>query len=225
MANIQSKDQLNEEEQSIEMSLQEWVQVIKENREGLLGQVLKIDGEKEMDVDPEMQMREIVSTNSVVDNLMNIAEGVLDKYQEALAALKTLLARLFSLYSGPVDHSVLSVSYGVDHDPCHEVMQVIGVIQEYEAQSAKLMDGWMNYHLNREQLKGGLLALKEHPDLLVNSDMHAAFNLLDKKMILEVKSELSDLLVNYSVLMDVLVAATTHTHMHHDEEGEYDMYV
>ena len=93
-----------------------------------MGQVLKIDGEKEMDVDPEMQMREIVSTNSVVDNLMNIAEGVLDKYQEALAALKTLLARLFSLYSGPVDHSVLSVSYGVDHDPCHEVMQVIGVI-------------------------------------------------------------------------------------------------
>ena len=223
MANIQSKDQLNEEQQSVEMSLQEWVQVIKENREELLAQVLKIGGEKEMDVDPEMQMREIISTNPVVDYLMKIAEEELGKYQEALTALKTLLARLFSLYSGPVDHSVLSVCYGVDHDPSHEVMQVIGVVQEYEGQSANLMDGWMNYHLNREQLKGGLLALMDHPDLLVNSDLHAAFNLLDKKMILKVKSELSDLLVNYSVLMDVLVSATTHMHDH--EEDEFDMYV
>ena len=223
MANIQSKDQLNEEQQSVEMSLQEWVQVIKENREELLAQVLKIGGEKEMDVDPEMQMREIISTNPVVDFLMKIAEVELGKYQEALAALKTLLARLFSLYSGPVDHSVLSVSYGVDHDPSHEVMQVIGVIQQYEAQSANLMDGWMNYHLNREQLKGGLLALMDHPDLLVNSDLHAAFNLLDKKMILEIKTEMSDLLINYSVLMDVLVAATAH--IHDDEEDELDMYV
>ena len=89
MANIQSKDQLNEEQQSVEMSLQEWVQVIKENREELLGQVLKIEGEKE-DVDAEMQMREIISTNPVVDNLMKIAEEELGKYQEALAALKTL---------------------------------------------------------------------------------------------------------------------------------------
>ena len=121
-----------------------------------------------------------------------------------------------------MDHSVLSVSYGVDNDPSHEVMQVIGVIQEYEAQSTKVMEGWMNYHLNREQLKGGLLALKEHPDLLVNSDLHAAFNLLDKKMILEIKSDLSDLLFNYSVLMDVLVAATAHMH---DEEDEFDMYM
>ena len=77
--------------------------------------------------------------------------------------------------------------------------------------------------VNREQLKGGLLALREHPDLLVNSDMHAAFNLLDKKMILEIKSDLSDLLINYSVLMDVLVAATAH--MHDDEEDEFDMYI
>ena len=221
--NIQSKDQLNEEQQKVEMCLQEWVQIIKENREELLGQIMKIDCEKEMDVDAEIQKREIISTNPVVDNLMKIAEEELGKYQEALAALKTLLACLFSLYSGPVDHSVLSVSYGVDHDPCHEVMQVIGVIQEYEAQSAKLMDGWMNYHLNREQLKGGLLALMDHPDLLVNSDLHAALNLLDKKMIMKIKSELSDLLVNYSVLMDVLVAATTH--MHDDEKGDFDMYI
>merc|ERR1712062_669150 len=175
-----------------------------------MDQVMKIKGEREVDV--ELQMKDIISTNPVVEHLMKIAEEELGKWKETLVTSKSLLACLFSLYSGPVDHSVLTVSYGVDHDPCHEVMQVIGVIQEYEAQATNMMEGWMNYHLNREQLKGGLLALREHPDLLVNSDMHAAFNLLDKKMILEIKSDLSDLLINYSVLMDVSVVATKHMH-------------
>ena len=223
MSNTEDLNQLNEEQQQVEMSLKQWLQVIEGNREEVLAQILKIEGEREMDVDEEMQMKDIISTNPVVENLMKIAEEEMGKWKETLGISKTFLALLFSLYSGPVDHSVLSVSYGVDHDPCHEVMQVIGVIQQYEAQAAKVMDGWINYHLNREQLKGGLLALLEHPDLLVNSDLHAAFNLLDKKMILEIKSDLSDLLINYSVLIDVLVAATAH--LHDDEEDEYDMYV
>ena len=214
-------NQSNEEQQQVEMSLKEWVQAIEENRKKALEQVMKIEGEKDLDV--ELEMKDIISTNPVVEHLMKIAEEEMGKWKETLVISKTLLARLFSLYSGPVDHSVLSVSYGVDHDPCHEVMQVIGVIQQNEAQAANVMDGWMNYHLNREQLKGGLLALKDHPDLLVNSDMHAAFNLLDKKMILELKSDLSDLLFNYTVLIDVLMAATAH--MHDDEEDELDMYI
>ena len=221
MGNTQSKNQLNEEQQQVEISLKQCFQVLEDNRKKALDQVMKIEGERDLDV--ELQMKDIISTNPVVEHLMEIAEEELGKWKEVLVVSKTLLARLFSLYSGPVDHSVLTVSYGVDHDPCHEVMQVLGVIQEYEAQSSSLMDGWMNYHLNREQLKGGLLALKDHPDLLVNSDLFAAFNLLDKKMILEIKSDLSDLLFNYSVLMDVLVAATAH--MHDEEEDEFDMYI
>ena len=211
----------SEEQQQVEMSLKELFQVIEENRKKAMDQVMKIEGERDLDV--ELQMKDIISTNPVVEHLMEIAEEELGKWEEALVVSKTLLARLFSLHSGPVDHSVLTVSYGVDHDPCHDVMQVIGVIQEYEAQSTKVTDGWMNYHLNREQLKGGLLALKDHPDLLVNSDMHAAFNLLDKKMILEIKSDLTDLPLNYSVLIDVLMAATAH--MHDDKEDEFDMYI
>ena len=213
------KNQLLQEQQQVEMSLKELVQVIEENREKALVKIMQIEGERETDAD--MKMEEILSTNPAVESLMKIAEEEIGKWKETLQKTKTLMARLFSLYSGPVDHSVLSVCYGVDHDPCHELMQVIGVIQEYEAHSAQVMDGWMNYHLSREQLKGGLLALKDHPDLLVNSDMHAAFLLLDKKHLLGIKSDLSDLLVNYSVLTDVLVAATAHMH---DDETELDMY-
>ena len=214
----------NNEDQNVEMSLKEWVKVIEENREKLLALVMKITDERDMEVNADMQMGEIISTNPVVEHLMKIADEELGTFNEALVALKTLLSRLFSLHSGPMDHSVLSVSYGVDHGHVsQDVMQILGVIQEYEAQSDKVMDIWINYHLNREQLKGGLLALKDHPDLLFNSDLHAAFNLHDKKMICEIKSELSDLLINYSVLMDVSVAATAH--MHDDEEDEFDMYM
>ena len=214
----------NNEDQKVEMSLKEWVKVIEENREKLLALVMKITDERDMEVNADMQIGEIISTNPVVEHLMKIADEELGTFKEALVVLKTLLTRLFSLHSRPLDHSVLSVSYGVDHGHVsQDVMQILGVIQEYEAQSAKVMDIWINYHLNREQLKGGLLALKDHHDLLLNSDLHAAFNLLDKKMISEIKSELSDLLINYSVLMDVSVAASAH--MHDDEEDEFDMYM
>ena len=201
-------------------SLKELIQAIEGNREKAVAQVMKIEAERNWDA--EMQMMEILSTNPVVEQLMKIAEEEFGNWKAALVMAKTNLAQQFSLHSGPVDHSVLSESYGVDHEPSHGVLQVIGLIQEYEAQSAKVMDGWMNYHLNREQMKGGLLQMVEHPDMLVNSDLHAAFSLLDQKMIIDLKAELSDLLVNYSVFKDVLVAATAHMH---DEEDEFDMYM
>ena len=208
------KDQYNHQE-----SLKELIQAIEENRERAVAQVMKIEAESEMDADTDTDEgaeMEILSTNPAVDQLMRIAEEEFGKWKETLVISKTLLASLFSLHSGPVDHSVLSVSYGVDHEPSHGVLQVISLIQEYEAQSAKVMDGWMNYHLNREQMKGGLLQMAEHPDMLVNSDLHAAFSLLDQKMIIDLKAELSDLLVNYSVF-----AATAHMH----DEDEFDMYM
>ena len=144
-------------------------------------------------------------TNPVVEHLMRIAEEDLGLWNEALVISKSLLASFFG-------RSV-------------EVLQIFGVIQEFEAQSANVMEGWINYHLNREQFKGGLLANEVHPgDLLVNSDFYAAFLLLDKKMISGIKSDLSDLLNNYSILIDVLVAATAH--MHDDEEDNFDtMYM
>ena len=169
-------------------------------------------------------MMGIISTNPVVEHLEKIAKEDFGMWTEALVMSKTLLSSLFSLYSRPLDHSVLSVTYGVDHDPSHEVLQVIGVIQEFEAHAAKVMEGWINYHMNREQFKGGLLAHDVHPNLLVNSDFYAAFLLLDQKMISGIKSDLSDLLNNYSVLIDVLSAATAH--MNDDEEDDFDtMYM
>merc|ERR1719221_85349 len=178
----------------------------------------------DIDVDVEQEIMEIITTNPVVEHLMGIAKGDFRMWNEALVSSKRLLANLFSLISGPMDHSVLSVSYGVDQDPSHEVMQVIGCIQEYEAQSANVMDKWFNYYMNRENLKGGLLQLVEHPNVLVNSDLHAAFSLLDQKMIIDLKADLSDLLNNYSVLMDILVAATAHITMH-DDEDDFNMYM
>ena len=81
------------------------------------------------------------------------------------------------------------------------------------------MDSWINYHLNREQLKAGVLSNMVDPDLLFNSDFYAAFMLLDKKMISEIKSDLTDLLNNYSILIDVFGAATAH--MNDDEEEDF----
>ena len=178
------------------MSLKQWVEVIKENRENVLSHVItiadkKVDVEVDEVVVEEMQeimkvdeeMLEIISTNPIVEHLMRIAEEDLGMWNEALVISKSLLASFFG-------RSL-------------EVLQIFGVIQEFEAQSANVMEGWINYHLNREQFKGGLLAHEVHPNLLVNSDFYAAFLLLDKKMISGIKSDLSDLLNNYSVLIDV----------------------
>ena len=213
MSNSEDKNQ----EQQVEMSLKQWVEVIKENRENVLSHVItiadkKVDVEVDVVVVEEMQeimkvdeeMLEIISTNPIVEHLMRIAEEDLGMWNEALVISKSLLASFFG-------RSL-------------EVLQIFGVIQEFEAQSANVMEGWINYHLNREQFKGGLLAHEVHPNLLVNSDFYAAFLLLDKKMISGIKSDLSDLLNNYSVLIDVLVAATAH--MHDDEEHNFDtMYM
>ena len=157
------KDQYNHQE-----SLKELIQAIEENRERAVAQVMKIEAERNWDA--EMQMMEILSTNPVVEQLMKIAEEEFGKWMAALVMAKTNLAQQFSLHSGPVDHSVLSESYGVDHEASHGVLQVIGLIQEYEAQSANVMDGWMNYHLSREQMKRGLLdSLVDHPDCICRS--------------------------------------------------------
>ena len=206
MSNINSED--NNQQQQVKMSLKQWVQVIEENREKVLAHVMMIAEEKEEDVDVEVdeekQMLEIILTNPVVEYLMRIVEEDLGMWNEALVISKSLLAGFFGR--------------------SFEVLQIFGVIQEFEAQSAKVMEGWINYHLNREQFKGGILAHEVHPDLLVNSDFFAAFLLLDKKMISGIKSDLSDLLNNYSVLIDVLSAATSH--MHDDEEDDFDtMYM
>ena len=207
MSNSASEDQ--NQPQQVEMSLNLWVQVIQENREKVLSHVMMIAELKDMaedveeDLDVDKQILEIILTNPVIKYLMKIAKEDLGLWNEALLISKSLLSSCFG-------RSV-------------EVMQIFGVIKEFEAQSVKVIDGWINYHLNRDQFKGGLLALKDHPDLLANSDLKAAFLLLDKKMISEIKSDLSDLLNNYSVLIDVLGAATEH--MHDGEEEDFNMYM
>ena len=218
MSNSKDKKKLNEEQ-----SLTKWVKVIEENRKKVLAHVKMITAETHMDMEvDEDKMKQIITTNPVVEDLMKIAKEDFGMWTEALVSSKAHLARLFSHYSRPLDHSVLSVSYGVDHDLSHEVLQILGVIQEFEAQSVKVMDGWINNHLHREQLKGELLAISAvHPELLVNSDLYAAFLLLDQKMVSEIKSDLSDLLNNHSVLIDILVAATAHMH----DDGDSDTAV
>ena len=197
MSNSEDKNQ----QPQVEMSLKQWLQVIEENREKVSAHVMMIAEEKEADEeeDLETQMLEIMLANPVVAYLMRVVEEDFGMWNVSLVISKSLLASFF--------------------DMTPEVMQIFGVIQEFEAQSAQVMDSWINYHLNREQLKAGVLSNVVDPDLLFNSDFYAAFMLLDKKMISEIKSDLTDLLNNYSILIDVFGAATAH--MNDDEEEDF----
>ena len=197
MSNSEDKNQ----QQQVGMSLKQWLQVIEENREKVSAHVMMIAEEKEADEeeDLETQMLEIMLANPVVAYLMRVVEEDFGMWNVSLVISKSLLASFF--------------------DMTPEVMQIFGVIQEFEAQSAQVMDSWINYHLNREQLKAGVLSNVVDPDLLFNSDFYAAFMLLDKKMISEIKSDLTDLLNNYSILIDVFGAATAH--MNDDEEEDF----
>ena len=197
MSNSEDKNQ----QPQVEMSLKQWLQVIEENREKVSAHVMMIAEEKEADEeeDLETQMLEIMLANPVVAYLLRVVEEDFGMWNVSLVISKSLLASFF--------------------DMTPEVMQIFGVIQEFEAQSAQVMDSWINYHLNREQLKAGVLSNVVDPDLLFNSDFYAAFMLLDKKMISEIKSDLTDLLNNYSILIDVFGAATAH--MNDDEEDDF----
>ena len=197
MSNSEDKNQ----QPQVDMSLKQWLQVIEENREKVSAHVMMIAEEKEADEeeDLETQMLEIMLANPVVAYLMRVVEEDFGMWNVSLVISKSLLASFF--------------------DMTPEVMQIFGVIQEFEAQSAQVMDSWINYHLNREQLKAGVLSNMVDPDLLFNSDFYAAFMLLDKKMISEIKSDLTDLLNNYSILIDVFGAATAH--MNDDEEEDF----
>lgn len=197
MSNSEDKNQ----QPQVEMSLKQWLQVIEENREKVSAHVMMIAEEKGVDEeeDLETQMLEIMLANPVVAYLLRVVEEDFGMWNVSLVISKSLLASFF--------------------DMTPEVMQIFGVIQEFEAQSAQVMDSWINYHLNREQLKAGVLSNMVDPDLLFNSDFYAAFMLLDKKMISEIKSDLTDLLNNYSILIDVFGAATAH--MNDDEEEDF----
>ena len=197
MSNSEDKNQ----QPQVGMSLKQWLQVIEENREKVSAHVMMIAEEKGVDEeeDLETQMLEIMLANPVVAYLMRVVEEDFGMWNVSLVISKSLLASFF--------------------DMTPEVMQIFGVIQEFEAQSAQVMDSWINYHLNREQLKAGVLSNMVDPDLLFNSDFYAAFMLLDKKMISEIKSDLTDLLNNYSILIDVFGAATAH--MNDDEEEDF----
>ena len=197
MNNSEDKNQ----QQQVDMSLKQWLQVIEENREKVSSHVMMIAEEKGVDEeeDLETQMLEIMLANPVVAYLLRVVEEDFGMWNVSLVISKSLLASFF--------------------DMTPEVMQIFGVIQEFEAQSAQVMDSWINYHLNREQLKAGVLSNMVDPDLLFNSDFYAAFMLLDKKMISEIKSDLTDLLNNYSILIDVFGAATAH--MNDDEEEDF----
>ena len=197
---MSSSEDKNQQPQ-VEMSLKQWLQVIEENREKVSSHVMMIAEEKGVDEeeDLETQMLEIMLANPVVAYLMRVVEEDFGMWNVSLVISKSLLASFF--------------------DMTPEVMQIFGVIQEFEAQSAQVMDSWINYHLNREQLKAGVLSNVVDPDLLFNSDFYAAFMLLDKKMISEIKSDLTDLLNNYSILIDVFGAATAH--MNDDEEEDF----
>ena len=75
MSNTEDQNQLNEEQLAVEMSLQDWVQLIEENKEELLAQVLKIEEGMDLDLDTEM------STNPVVEHLMKIAVEELEEWK------------------------------------------------------------------------------------------------------------------------------------------------
>ena len=206
MSNSEDQNQLNVEQQPTEMSLQEWIQVIEENREELLEQVMKIEGEEEMDLDDETQTTsEWLSTNPVAENLIKIAEEEMGKWRETLVTSKfRLLLELRVL-----------VSFGVDS---HEVLQVLGFIQELEDQADDVMDALLCLSLLKQFCS--LVNTPEH-----KSDWEtelADIDEMDKKMISDVlKLELSDLLRKYADLIEELVGATEH--MHDDDEDEFDM--
>ena len=189
-------ENINEMDQSI-LQIEDLLLQMAENRRKILETLTGTDEEPE----EENTLHDLVLANR---NLLFLSEKVdeeLNIFNDILVGLKTQMAPLYKKIDDQ-DDSVFFSEYK-EESASSKLLEVAGVIQQFEIWCSQAIDVQMQYHLNREQIKESIDfdALQKSPMVFLSSDLYHAIKLLDKKMEIELKRIAPSIPLHYHLLI------------------------
>ena len=170
----------------------------------------------------------IIPTNTVLNIQRQAVEPVLQQFSEDLEAIKTKVTHILSdLSEDEPDDSMFIPDPAANPTPAMKVITIIQVIQSMSKWSSDIMDTWVNYHMNRDQLKGGIdiQRLMTEQNFVDTDDICQAIVLLDCKMAKEMKTMLNTIMLNYITLEDIVLDATGKVAETPNSPGYSSLYV
>jgi len=154
-----------------------------------------------------------IAANAALRELMGRAEPVFYQFIDDLVAIRTKVTLILSSLNNGSEGGGVEMfpqDTGLNPTPAMRFITLIKVIESMNKWTGEVMDSWVAYHLNREQLKQGIDVENacKGQGFEQTDDMCQALALWDIKQAKEMRSMLNGLLYHYITLEDIVLEAT-----------------
>jgi len=142
-----------------------------------------------------------LASNDSLDHLRSSAEPLLQHFADDLVAVRTKVTLLLS----EQDVNLVGDNLDYKENAATKLLRIIKAIESMNQWTSHVMTSWVEYHIHRSQLKGGLdmRGLQEAS----RDDLCQALALWDIKQGQELRGVLSTLLLHYILLEDIMLEA------------------
>ena len=130
-------------------------------------------------------------------SLINVAKNSLLLFSEDLIKVRTQIVVL--LLNNQEKDSIINSQFGGDLSLDQKLLTVNEVIEHFESWTSEVFSSWSRLSVMREELQQGLNSTQD-----TFSDLYNSFDLLEKKMVLDFKAEMSTIVMNYVSLISAL---------------------
>ena len=130
-------------------------------------------------------------------SLINVAKNSLLLFSEDLIKVRTQIVLL--LLNNQEKDSIINSQFGGDLSLDQKLLTVNEVIEHFESWTSEVFSSWSRLSVMREELQQGLNSTQD-----TFSDLYNSFDLLEKKMVLDFKAEMSTIVMNYVSLISAL---------------------
>ena len=130
-------------------------------------------------------------------SLINVAKNSLPLFSEDLIRVRTQIVLL--LLNNQEKDSIINSQFGGDLSLDQKLLTVNEVIEHFESWTSEVFSSWSRLSVMREELQQGLNSTQD-----TFSDLYNSFDLLEKKMVLDFKAEMSTIVMNYVSLISAL---------------------
>jgi len=142
-----------------------------------------------------------LASNDSLAHLRNSAEPLLHHFADDLVAVRTKVTLLLS----EQDVNLVGDNLEGKENAATKLIRIIKAIESMNRWTSHVMTSWVEYHIHRSELKGGLnmQGLQE----AAKDDLYQALALWDIKQGQELRGVLSTLLLHYILLEDIVLEA------------------
>jgi len=130
-------------------------------------------------------------------SLINVAKNSLLMFSDDLIKVRTQIVLL--LLNNQKEDSIINSQFGGDLSLDQKLLTVNEVIEHFESSTSEVFSSWSRLSVMREELQQGLNSTQDK-----FSDLNNSFDLLEKKMVLDFKAEMSTIVMNYVSLISAL---------------------